>query len=244
MLKKSFVIATAAALFAAAGSAQAAVSVFYFPLGAGVDHPDGITQIDDFGAATPGVSLTALDHPVDLGGVTDWSGTGYIQDVSNGNGAIPAGVYTGIPALYLKGNAKGDFLTVEGGDSETLKLTSDIDKYIQIYVGSLDAYNTLKFTLKDGQTDTFNGGALATYSHEDDGNQSIGKTNGYFTFLFDSPIKEVDFSSQQNSFEIGEINVAPTPEPATWSLLILGVGLTGAALRLSRRNTGPVVAAV
>ena len=43
---------------------------------------------------------------------------------------------------------------------------------------------------------------------------------------------QFDFSVTYNDVAV----VAPAPEPSTWALMIAGVGITGAALRLGRRR--------
>ena len=37
---------------------------------------------------------------------------------------------------------------------------------------------------------------------------------------------------------IGQLSVTAVPEPATWAMTVLGVGMIGAGLRLSRRKSG------
>ena len=54
-------------------------------------------------------------------------------------------------------------------------------------------------------------------------------------------IDNVTFFSGQNAFELDTVSGA-VPEPATWGLLIIGMGMTGAAMR-RRRNSPTVVAA-
>ena len=55
---------------------------------------------------------------------------------------------------------------------------------------------------------------------------------------FDKPIDMRHLGSTQNAFEVSEVAgiVAGVPEPASWALMILGIGATGAALRNQRRR--------
>ncbi len=165
-------------------------------------------------------------------------GTGVVLDpaLSGSNGAEPA---EGIGVFDT-----GNYLSVEGGTSETLDIAPGI-RFLTMYIGSIDAYNSISFDLKNDPTPVVLTGAdLAVYSLGDDGNQPGAKTNGLFTFLFNTDVDSVTFSSTSNSFEIASIGAAPTPEPASWALLIFGVGLAGGMLRLARKSEGAAFASV
>ncbi|WP_230487612.1 PEPxxWA-CTERM sorting domain-containing protein [Novosphingobium sp. ES2-1] len=47
------------------------------------------------------------------------------------------------------------------------------------------------------------------------------------------------FSADGSAFSISSVSFSVVPEPATWALMILGIGLAGAALR--RRRANPIV---
>lgn len=46
-----------------------------------------------------------------------------------------------------------------------------------------------------------------------------------------------------NNAIIGQLTVTALPEPATWAMTVLGVGMIGAGLRLSRRKSGVALSA-
>jgi hypothetical protein len=47
-----------------------------------------------------------------------------------------------------------------------------------------------------------------------------------------------------NNAIIGQLSVTAVPEPATWAMTVLGVGMIGAGLRLSRRKSNMALTAV
>jgi hypothetical protein len=163
-------------------------------------------------------------------------GTGVVLDpaLSGGNGAEPA---------IVGGFDTGNYLSIEGGHSETLDIAPGI-KFLTMYIGSIDTFNTLSFAVTGGPPVVLTGANLALYSGGDNGSQPSANTNGLFTFLFNAPVTSVTFSSTTNSFEIASIGAAPTPEPASWALLIFGVGLAGGMLRLARKPDGAAFASV
>jgi hypothetical protein len=217
MNRFSIALAAAAAAAALAGSANAGVTFFSF----GNSAP-ALPTISTFGSYTVGAPPPAADG---------WSGTGVILNDTTGNGAEPA--------TSLGHYGTGNYLSVEGGHSETLtfKPGPRFDDF-NIYIGSLDNYNHLVFTLADNTTVTYNGTDLGAVSGADNGNQTAANTNGIFNFKFDQDVKSIQFSSDTNSFEIASI--AAVPEPSTWTMMILGLGLMGATLR--QRKAAPAVA--
>lgn len=159
------------------------------------------------------------------------TGTGYlIQSGSNGQGAAPE---------LSSGPDAADYLSVLGGGSATIDLAPGTDEF-SVYVGSLDTYNTISFT-GPGATGPYTGSELLSVSGAtlaDSGNQSSSLTNGLFTFTFAQPVSAVTFASTSNSLEIASAasSISAAPEPASWALMLLGVGGLGLALRSNVRG--------
>jgi hypothetical protein len=119
---------------------------------------------------------------------------------------------------------------------------------LSIDLGSLDGYNTLEFfsgsTLKGSFTGSVLAGALTGIAN---GNQHSDLTNGRFYFSFDASddINKLVFTSTSPAFEFDNIAAtftAGVPEPATWTMLILGFGFVGFMMRSSRQKTAAVIA--
>lgn len=84
--------------------------------------------------------------------------------------------------------------------------------------------------------------AEITGSNSDICGYSWGDVPGLLSFGVEGP------SSQTFGYTITDITRSPVPEPATWALMILGIGLAGAAIRghrapsYARRTTRALVA--
>lgn len=111
--------------------------------------------------------------------------------------------------------------------------------------GSVDSFNVLNFLNSAGQaiysiTGSQLLGASAT------GAQEVPVTNPLVTFTFTGADQNVAAlqltstdpspSSSNYSFEIDNLAISPVPEPATWGMMMLGLGVAGASLR-RRRST-------
>lgn len=195
-----------AATFAIASQTEAAVAVS----ASGADTPLAAGQqlvLDFDGLIAPGYTLT-------LGG--------------------PAGIFDGslglVPGVAAPPpGTTSDYLAIQQGGSATL-LTPLLSQ-ISIYIGSPDAYNSIRFIGLNGFDQTLNGVQLAGGAFN--GDQSIGRRMTY-SFGADR-INQVIFSSSGNSFEFDNIAAASAiPEPAAWLLMIAGFSLAGAVIR-SRR---------
>lgn len=210
-------LAASAGALAFAASAHASITFYSFGSGAATEQ-----LISDFSNDTAGSAPSYA--PTGYA----WSGSAVVQDTTSGLGAEPA----------LAGGAygAGNYLDIEGGKSETLTVPGSAGfKAIGMYVGSLDTFNKLTFTLADGSHVTYTGNDMGLASGAANGNQTAANTNGVFQFHFDQSVTGVQFQSTTNSFEIGSVT-GGVPEPATWALMILGLGMIGAAAR--RRNQG------
>jgi PEP-CTERM motif len=118
--------------------------------------------------------------------------------------------------------------------------------------GNTNAMSALMF-----QVSTDGGTTWTTISHYDsqpgpdnndpDGDEGVLKTiTGVFTTSGPCDIRAVDDNTMPggNDFAIDNIVVTAAPEPATWGLMILGVGMVGGALRFSRKSQRPLVSRI
>lgn len=230
--------ATAATALVASSANAAVVSAFFDPLTWAL--PAGLTDITQFETG---------DSPATLGNVI-FSQPGYSLSggallVTGSNGASAAPAMPSTASVYNPGTGRDgtQYLSVQGGQTATLHV-ADLTT-ISFYIGSIDTYNTLAFHYADGtyQLPVMTGAWVSQNTiSQSNGNQQSGETNGRLTLTFDKPIDSVVLGSNSNSFEISEI-AGGVPEPASWALMILGVGGAGAALRGQRRRQGAVATA-
>jgi PEP-CTERM motif-containing protein len=119
-----------------------------------------------------------------------------------------------------------DFIALETGDSFTLHSDAGFTAF-SFYMGSPDSYNFLTVLGV-----TYGGSALmGTPLVAADGNQGVGRT---VTYMLGQVTHDVTWSSTGVAFEFDDIAVAGVPEPASWALMIGGLGLAGAMLRRRR----------
>jgi len=212
---KTVLIAATAVAALLAGSANAAVTFYSYGVGAPIDP-----LVTNFGGDTLGAQPTTAAAGFSWAG----GGSGVILDTTSGIGAEPA-VF---PGAYGTGN----YLSVQGGDSETLNVSNPDIHDLIIYSGSLDNYNTISF---GGPGVSYTGTQLGLISGAANGAQTAANTNGVFVFSFSAPVTSVTFSSSSNSYEIASIE-AGVPEPAVWGMMLVGFGGMGAAMRARRKQ--------
>ena len=210
MIKKIAVIA--ATLTAVASPAYAVSFTTQLGSAASFAAPAGGTVIDfNNGQTVPsGFTLT---------------GTNYI--VSNA-----ASASTGARPAFSDGSS---YLSVLGGGSATLASTGAGYQQISLFLGSIDAYNTIRVL-------STTGAVLATYTGSQfvvpaDGNQDVPRTNRRVTFFADAgqSLGGLILSSGSNSLEADNV-VFSVPEPSTWALMLVGFGMVGGAARYRRRQ--------
>lgn len=210
---KKLMLSLMAAALATSGAHAAAVS---FAGGSGALA--GFTVINDFDS---------------LAGVTVNSGTAKLFSATNN-------VEGAIPAFGPAGGASGSlsFLSVLGGGSASIGFAPA--KAVSFDLGSLDFYNGVVLHFTGGGTQAFTGGqiiGLAGIAVPNNGNRFSPTTNGRLTYtgLSGQRIDGITLTSNTNSFEIDRLAVLAVPEPATWTMMILGFGAIGATLRRGRR---------
>ncbi len=153
-------------------------------------------------------------------------------------GALVSGSQGGVTAAPAYSDTPtfdtAQYLTVLAGQSATLTFAAT--KEVSVYLGSLDAYNTLSFGGPGGAT--YTGADLGAVSGADSGDQTGPQTNGRFIFDFAAPVTSATFASTTNAFEVASVasvsSIAAVPEPASWALMLVGFGAAGASLRGSR----------
>lgn len=211
MKRFAFAGAVAAFTMIVAGSASAAVT-FFVPDGA--SPQGGFTVIDSFDNAT---------------GLTGVAGTDYnLTTAHNSAGAPPA---NSVPY-------DTQYLSVLGGGTASINfaaLTGVPVVAFEFDWGSIDYFNTL--TIHSNQGDIVIVPGSASFPNAADGNQVAAGTNGLFRV--DGGVGQVfsgiTLHSDQNSFEIDNLAIGSVPEPASWAMMIMGMGFMGMALRSRRK---------
>lgn len=209
---KRFAFAGAVAAFTliAAGSAGAAVTSF---------TPGG---------SSPGPGFTVIDNFDTNLGLTNVTGLGYeLTNLHDASGAPPADATPG-----------SEYLSVLGGGGVTINfadLTSTPVVAFEFDWGSVDSYNTL--TIHSNMADIVLVPGTPAFPDAADGNQVLPGTNGLFRVNGDPGqiFTGITLASGSNSFEIDDLAIGPVPEPATWAMMIMGMGFMGMALRSRRR---------
>ena len=207
MIKTALLLGVAVAL---AGSAQATTMI------TSTNGPDagpfaGQTVLYDFESGTPA-------------GLT-------------GNFAIVQGSVSNQYAAPLGDTTHYLTVPIDGSiGSATLALASPLTS-LSFYWGSIDAYNTVSFADASGASlGSFTGAQVPPAPA--DGSQGNMLNNRRVNFSFDgSSAASVTFTSGNKAFEVDNIaGTGAVPEPATWAMLIAGMGMVGAAARRRRGN--------
>jgi len=226
-----FKIAATGALAALtlAGVANAGVTFVYSPFGAaGLPSTEPVVVNFDLPNAA-GYSYTQSSGATKIFIPTSPSfETGIYND-------SPAILIPNIAAAPALGNTSYDMTNFEavltGG---TFDLSTPGVEDLSVYIGSADSYNEIQFENKVGTViQSYSGTQIMPPA---DGNQAASSTNGRVYFDFGGEkVYNVLFTSSGNSFEFDNI-AATVPEPSTWAMMLIGLGVAGAALRSSQRT--------
>ncbi len=179
-------------------------------------HASGVTIISTSATDTPPAGYSLIDT-FDTAPAAGYTYTG--TTFNTGTASFAAAPY-GDDTQYAY---------VLGNGTATLDTGSSLLTGLGLYIGSVDTYNTISF-YGPGHTlvGSFTGDQILPPAN---GNQGVGGS-AYVNFGFSSYVNEVVFSSSQNSFEFDDISVSAAPEPATWALMLGGVGILGGMLRV------------
>lgn len=177
--------------------------------------------------------------------------TGPAGIVYGGSYTVDALSISGIRAAPAGSTSGGAYFATPGSE-QPLPGTATIDyagyvaangaiRSLSFYWGSVDQYNTV---------DVFDrqGGLLLSLVGNDihnpaNGNQIDAASNRrlFLRFADTDNFGSFRLTSTQRAFEIDDVAVSAVPEPATWSMLIAGMGLVGFAAR-RRRHVATVPA--
>jgi hypothetical protein len=188
----------------------------------------------DYGVP-PGALVPPGETSVSLAGAVFTGGSSLVS------GSVPD-VYAA-PATSATTVVTGTYLAAEPGGTASLALGAAWQK-VEIYVGSLDTYNSISFTSAAG-TVTYTGAELASMTGAiADSNQVLGTSNGLFSFFFTpgEAATSVSFLSTSPALEVASVSVSPTiPEPSTWAMMVIGfIGLGYAAFRRNAKDQSAV----
>jgi hypothetical protein len=131
----------------------------------------------------------------------------------------------------------GNFATVLTGGSYSISFGPTY--LLSLVIGSLDTYNGLTLSYEDGSSQLYSGGQIINDLTFPSGNQISGETNGVVAYrVISGPrLTGATFTSSANSFEFDNIATGAVPEPATWAMMIGGLGLVGGFARRRARIT-------
>lgn len=158
----------------------------------------------------------------------------------NGSAFIPIGslgtrvggsVYTAdkpFADIPKGGVYQGEFLAAgpTSGNPATITFNKALN-YLSFLWGSPDTYNLLTLTTNLGNTLDYT--AQGLNFAVTDGNQAFSQSVQFQT-TGGEYITAAKFSSGTDAFEVANFRAA-VPEPATWALMIVGIGFAGVAMR-------------
>ncbi len=198
-----------------------------------------VTYTTGLGAPDPGLGVNeTLIDPFETGN------TGPAGIVYGGSYTVDNLAVSGVRAPPA-GDLTNYFATP--GSTQTLPGVATIDfggyidanrafRSLSFYWGSIDAFNTLEVLDRDGNI-------LKTIVGNDvnnpaNGNQtdSVSNRRIFLRFSDTDNFGSLRLTSTSRAFEIDDIGASAVPEPATWAMLITGMGLVGFASRRRRAS--------
>ena len=206
----------------------------------------GAYQIKKLGMALAGAMALAMAPAANAAVYISFAGgTGVvaagqtlITDFSSPYAGLTGGIITNnqpwaaVPAFTMTPNK---FLAVVGGAMADLSFAAT--NVLSFDLGSSDVYNSFQLVFADGtMSQVYNGNDLTSPAN---GNQGSALTNGRVTIKSNQQITGIHLASASNSLEVDDFAsrlAGGIPEPATWALMMLGVGGIGASLRTRRRR--------
>ncbi|GGB35672.1 hypothetical protein GCM10011380_26300 [Sphingomonas metalli] len=158
-------------------------------------------------------------------------------------GTIMTGNVSGMGANPYPAPADNHYLAVKSNEVATIaSIAGGITGYqsISIYMGSIDAGNTVQLLGAGGKVlMSYTGSQLADPAAAN-GSQTLPATNRAFTFTAGQGevLTGLRLTSSVNSLEIDNVRfTGAVPEPTTWAMMLVGFGLVGAGMRYRSRQT-------
>ncbi len=211
-------------------------------------------------AGDPGLNSPPLPMPQSL--LLDFNGADPVADALvdgvsfSGSFSFQTGLLPGLAAPPAGVTSKYFATPASGGQSSSGSAIIDFQGFLQtqiinslsFYWGSIDRYNKLEVLDSDLNTIQFDGGlnfitGLNVAVPDANGNQFVNGTNRrlYLDLAGVDNFRALKLTSTSRAFEIDDVAVnsigrATVPEPATASVLALGLALLGAAGARRKRN--------
>jgi PEP-CTERM putative exosortase interaction domain len=184
-------------------------------------------------AVSPAQAVTFLYYPGDSAPSAGFTVINQFDDTTGISGSnfqinTPPADSTGAPPAYATFGSSS-YLSVLTGGSATISFAGATA--VEFDWGSIDDYNTLTVLLNGGAEYVITPGG--NFTNDANGDQILPSTNGLFQIFADEgeTIYGLRLESSKNSFEIDNLAMAPVPEPATWAMMIAGLGLVGGMMR-------------
>jgi hypothetical protein len=185
--------------------------------------------------------------------VSGWVGSGNIFSGAISGTITNGGFNVGGANVYGGAGGTGNFATVY--DTTSIKLSQSVT-YAGLWASAIDGDfsnsqgNTVSLYSGDTLLASYallpllNGASSAYYGNPNSNFSGMDSNEPYAFFNFDSTTAFDRIDITQNGgggFELDNITIGNTPgavpEPASWALMIIGFGATGALLRSSRRKS-------